>query len=121
MRLLPRPRASPRLLTVVKSRWSFSVDMDAQIARFPGSVRARVRSCAAASPCMSQLAITFPLLLQAIATEYGPSEARSAAIKLVELGRPLAEVAAEIGLPLCLRRIPPEACGDSLPWAPCSP
>jgi hypothetical protein len=97
------------------------VDVDAHIAKFPSSVRTRVRACAAVSPSIGQLAVTFPLLLHALATEYGPCEARLAAIKLVELGRPLAEIATEIGLPLCLRRIPPEACGERLPWAPCSP
>jgi hypothetical protein len=97
------------------------VDLEAQLTRFPSRHRDRVRRCAAVSKNVGQLAYTFPVLLHALAVEYGPSEARLAAIELIELGCPLADVAASIGLPLCLRRLPPEACRDSLSWAPCSP
>ncbi len=85
--------------------------------RFPPRLRERVGRCAAISHNVGQLAYTFPLLLYALATGYGPHEARLAAIKLIEQGRPLAEVAAALGLPVCLRCLPPEACPDRLDWA----
>jgi len=97
------------------------VELEAQIARFPGVFREHVRRCAAISDKIGELAFTFPLLLHALATEYGPQEGRLAALELVELGRPLAEIAFAIGLPLCLRRLPPEACSDRFAWARCSP
>src|SRR5258705_8290619 len=91
------------------------------VARFPSRFRDRVRRCAAISSNIAQLAHTFPLLLYALAIEYGPHDARLDAIRLVELGRPLAEAAAAIGLPACLRGLPPEACRDPLAWTPFSP
>jgi hypothetical protein len=97
------------------------VAFDGAIARFPSACRERVRRCAAISPNMSQLAHSFPLLLQSLAVEYGPREARRLAVELVESGRPLAEVAAAMGLPACLRWIPPEACRERLAWTPLSP
>src|SRR5262245_29074605 len=86
------------------------------LSRFPAPFRDRVGSCAAISHNLGQLAHTFPLLLHALATEYGPRDARLAAIHLIEQGRPLAEVAAALGLPVCLRSLPPEACSARLAW-----
>jgi hypothetical protein len=90
------------------------------IARFPSTCRERVRRCAAISSNVGQLAHSFPLLLHSLAVEYGPREARRLAVEMVEAGRPLADVAAAIGLPPCLRFVPPEACWNRLTWTPLS-
>src|SRR5262245_27924252 len=97
-------------------RVSASEGLSDVLARFPVPFRKRVHNCAGISDNVGQLAYTFPLLLHALATEYGPHEARLAAIQLIEQGRPLAEVAAALGLPVCLRSLPPEACRDRLAW-----
>lgn len=97
------------------------MNLEGQIARFPGTFRERVRRCAAISDNVGQLAFTFPVLLHALATDYGPPEGRRTALEQVKLGRPLSEIASTIGLPLCLRRLPPEACRDRFAWARCSP
>jgi hypothetical protein len=96
------------------------MSLEVQIGRFPGRFRERVRYFATTSNNLGQLAFTFPVLLHALATDYGPREVRLAAIELAELGRPLAEIALTIGLPLCLRRLPPEACCEPFAWAQCS-
>jgi hypothetical protein len=67
-------------------------------------------SAAAISPRLAQVASSFPLLFVALATGYGSDEDRAQATELIITGAPLSRVAAVIGLPLCLRHLPPEAC-----------
>lgn len=84
--------------------------LEAQLARFPHMHRERLRQCAKVSRRVAELAFSHPLLYSALATHYGPLNARLEAVRRAELGRPLADVSDAIGLPTCLKRIPPEAC-----------
>lgn len=69
-------------------------------------------------PAVEDLADSFPALLFALATGYGTSPTREAAFHMVEMGQPLKEVAAVLGLPLWLRRVPAEALQQPLPALP---
>ena len=67
-------------------------------------------------PRLADLAVSFPLLFFMLASDSGSFGRRMQAARLAELGAPLADVADAYGLPLSLRRIPPEACSLRLPW-----
>lgn len=88
----------------------------AYLARFPGLSQAFRDENANLRPYVADLATTFPLLFYMLATDTGPFARRTETLHLIELGKPLAIVAATYGLPLCLRRIPPEACSEGLNW-----
>lgn len=89
---------------------------DEQVRRFPEGVRERLTTCIALSEHVAQLAHTHPLLLFALADAYGPLPARREVVRRAVAGRPLADVAAPLDLPTCLRRLPPEACSSQLPY-----
>lgn len=89
------------------------VQIATQIARFDAAYRERLIACAALSDRVGQLGATFPLLLFALAARAGSIAERRAIVQRALDGFPLAEIAAALGLPLCLRRIPPEACHPS--------
>src|SRR5581483_4557357 len=91
------------------------------LSRFPSLPRRRVEQLAAGSPRVIDLASTFPLLFLMLACDCGPIRRRRDAIRLARLGKPLAEVAQAMALPLCLRRIPPEACRAPPVWVAWSP
>lgn len=84
--------------------------MAQHLARFDARHRQRVADCAALSQRLAQLAFSHPLLLFALATGYGPLTSRREAVRRAVDGRSLADVCAAVGLPLCLKRIAPEAC-----------
>jgi chromosomal replication initiator protein len=91
------------------------------LSRFLDLPRHRAERLAAASPRVVDLASTFPLLFLMLACDCGPARRRKEALRLARLGEPLAEVAEAMALPLCLRRLPPEACRTPLAWAEWSP
>ncbi len=91
------------------------------LSRFPSLPRRRVEQLAAASPRVIDLASTFPLLFLMLACDCGPIRRRRDAVRLARLGKPLAEVAQAMALPLCLRRIPPEGCRTPPVWVAWSP
>lgn len=95
----------------------FDVDQDtaAQIGRFNAKNIDRLHGCAELSPRLAQLAFSFPVLFFALASAYGPLAARREAIQLAVDGCALSRVAGAVGLPMCLRRLPPEACKAKLP------
>ncbi len=93
----------------------------AHLARFRGHITGELASAAAISPRIAQLASSFPLLFTALVTGYGPEDNSARATELVIAGAPLSSVAAAMGLPLCLRHLPPEACPLSFShvmWSP---
>lgn len=94
---------------------------DEQVRRFPEEERERLSACIALSERVAQLAHTHPLLLYALADAYGPLSARREVVRRAVAGRPLADVAAPLDLPACLRRLPPEACSSQLPYFRWSP
>ncbi|MBI1650075.1 PcfJ domain-containing protein [Hyphomicrobium sulfonivorans] len=78
-------------------------------ARFTYPARRDVRRLMRSSSRLADLAIVFPGAAYAIASRHTPLELRKAAIAQVEAGEALKTVAATLGLPLWLRRLPPEA------------
>jgi len=92
-----------------------------QLARFQGHVASELAPAAAISPRIAQVASSFPLLFAALATGYGSDDNRAQATELIITGAPLSRVAAAMGLPLCLRHLPPEACPfgfSHVTWSP---
>lgn len=93
----------------------------AQLARFQGHTQSHLAAAATISPRIAQLAFSFPLLFAALATGHGPDDNRAKATGLTFAGAPLSRAAAAIGLPLCLRHLPPEACPlnfSHVMWSP---
>ena len=95
--------------------------IETQMSRFIKHDAIRLAACAALSPRVAQLAVSFPLLFSQIANLYGPERRRRNAIQVAVEGRALADVAHAMGLPYSLRHVPPEACPVRLPfhvWTP---
>lgn len=86
------------------------------LSRFPEAQRAVLAQFAADNPRLADLALTFPLLFFLLATTAPGPRRRDDLIRLVVQGRQLSEVAKVAGVPLCLRRLPPEACEHPLDW-----
>lgn len=84
-------------------------DVEAAMQRFPVRVRRDVRRLARSSPRLADLAVVYPGLLYALATQHGTLAQRSQAKALVENGAQLKVVARAMGMPMWLRRLPPEA------------
>lgn len=84
--------------------------IETQMSRFIKHDAARLAACAALSPRVAQLAVSFPLLFSQLANLYGPEHRRRNAIQAAVEGRALADVAEAMGLPYSLRHVPPEAC-----------
>lgn len=91
-----------------------------QLRRFGTRHFARLKACADLHERVAQLAYTFPVLFFALATRYGPQQQRRSVIKLAVEGQPIAALAAALELPLCLRRLSPEACRAPLAYFPWS-
>lgn len=80
----------------------------------PQPLRGRLMFCASLSERVGQLQISHPFLLVALTSPQRPLAARTDAIRMIEDGRPLAEIAALLGVPMCFRRVPLEACCSGL-------
>lgn len=92
-----------------------------QLARFAYRNGGRLAACAAIHPRVAQLASTHPLAFFTLATAGGPLDARELAILRTVEGKPLSVVSAALGLPLCMRRLPPEVFKTRLlhvRWSP---
>jgi len=110
---LVRPRATQRRVAVVPP---LSDERESYAGRFAQGARREVRRLMRLSPRMADLAVVFPGAMHALATKRGTQQSRDAAIALVEDGAALKSVARALGLPLWLRRLPPEAFqGDIAP------
>jgi len=83
--------------------------------RFPGPGGDRVRKLAATSSRLADLALSFPALLFAISQLNADSPRRQRSAALVDKGSPLAHIARQMGVPLWMRRLPPNAFGAPLP------
>lgn len=80
--------------------------VERSLARFDARWRNRIRRFASGHPRLADLAIAFPALLFALATRTN-NDARAVALAIA--GAPLKTVANAAGVPLWLRRLPPEA------------
>lgn len=80
-----------------------------QRARFDAAFRDELPKMARLSPRLRDLTFSFPALAAALAADHGDAKARDAAIRLTIAGAPLKAIAAALGVPMWLRRLPPEA------------
>lgn len=84
-----------------------------QIARFRLDVRPRIRAIVRTSPRAAELLEVFPGLLYALAIGHRSEQDRAEAARSIDAGAPLKLVAQTLGVPMWMRRLPPEAyCGD---------
>lgn len=90
------------------------------IRRFPEPHRDLVRALTSKDSRLMDLAIVFPAALVAIVSDYNGSDASAKAVEQVKDGAALREVVRTLGLPMWLRRLPPEAFVKPLRPAPCS-
>ena len=91
------------------------------VMRFAAPVRREIRRLIRSSPRVGDLCETFPGLLYALALRHGPASARLSALSAIESGAPLKSVARILGIPMWLRKLPPEAFGilsADLPQSP---
>lgn len=89
-----------------------------QITRFERGVRRRLRKLAGLSPRLGDLVMSFPGAAFAIATNsFGPDRTGEA-VRRVKDGCNLKEVAQPLGLPMWLKRVPPEAFTGTLSVLP---
>lgn len=89
-----------------------------RLAAFPQPYRKFIAGLSSCAPAIEDLCDTFPALLFAMATGFGGVRQRQAAFDAVVAGQPLKSAAAVLGLPMWLRRIPPEAFAQPLPVLP---
>lgn len=80
--------------------------------------RMRLAALVSRAPAMEDLADSFPGLLFALASGYGSPARRRRASTCVNDGHPLKAAAAVLGLPMWLRRVPPQAFTVPLPPLP---
>ena len=79
-----------------------------RLRRYQSRVQSRVRVCAMRHPHLADLALSFPALLFALAVPRRGFDPEPALACVIE-GRSLAEAASAAGLPMWLRKLPPEA------------
>jgi hypothetical protein len=83
--------------------------IETRIRRFPRKFQRRLRKLVKGSKPLKDLLYAFPGAVFVLAARNRPPEARAEGVRLAQAGRPLADVAAALGLPMWLRRLPPEA------------
>ncbi len=89
-----------------------------QINRFERGARRRLRKLAGLSPRLGDLIMSFPGAAFAIATNsFGPDRSGEA-VRRVKDGCSLKEVAQPLGIPMWLKRVPPEAFSGTLTVLP---
>lgn len=109
-----------KVTTMGKSRETILLDgkaslFEEQIKRFRRTYRRRLRKLANLAEPLADLVVSFPAAAFALVTEYGTVGQRHEAIKAVKQGLPLKRVAAALGLPFWMRKLPPEALVRHLP------
>ena len=91
------------------SRMEIAAQTEAQIVRFARGYRRRLRKMVVVSPRFSDLLFSFPAVAFALVSGFGTVENRGRTVALVKRGAPLRDVASALGLPMWLRKLPPEA------------
>ncbi len=94
-----------------------AVPIGALLERFSGRMRGRVAAFAAISARHADLLTSFPAAALAIIGRPASDGTRAEAMTLVADGEPLAAIASVLGLPLWMRKLPPEAFSQPLPQA----
>lgn len=80
-----------------------------RIAAFSTDYRRGINELTACAPALEDLADAYPALLFALATGYADAAARMRAVEMILQGAPLKDVAAALGLPWWLRKLPAHA------------
>jgi hypothetical protein len=83
--------------------------LESQIARFARPYRRRLRKLVKGSRPLADLLVSFPAAILVLAAGGRPRKAREEAVRLIRDGAALPAVAAALGVPLWMRRLPPEA------------
>lgn len=91
--------------------------LECQLRRYHPRFQGTVRALAVRHMRIADLAVSFPALLFALAVPRPGLDPARAQAQVIE-GRPLAEVAAAAGVPIWLRKLPPEAFMRALPELP---
>lgn len=94
------------------------LDGEAIARRFTSEDRREIRRLMRLSPRMVDLASVFPGAIYAIAREELSPETRRHAMELVLCGAHLKDIAAALGLPMWLRKLPAEAFSGPVPNLP---
>jgi hypothetical protein len=97
-------RAAPR---VTARAQHIRARVESHLRRYPAAVQTAVRAAARLHPHVADLAVSFPALLLAVATTRRDADRMRLIAAIVE-GEPLARAAALAGIPLWLRKLPPE-------------
>lgn len=113
----PHIEAPPRQRARV-SRTDPPSATDTLATRFEASTRREVRRLLRASPRVAEMASVCPAVVHVLAARVAPVAARRKARRQIEDGASLKAVAATLGLPLWLRRLPPEAFSGAVPPLP---
>ncbi len=93
----------------------------ARLSRFASPFDELVGGLTAAAPQAEDLADSFPALLFALVSGYGTAAGREAAFNTILDGGALKSAAAQLGLPLWLKRLPPHSFARPLPALPDDP
>jgi hypothetical protein len=91
--------------------------IERQLRRFRPELNGAVRALAGRHPRLAQLALSFPALLAAIVRPRPKVNSRAVAAAAIA-GAPLAELTGMAGVPMWLRRIPPEMLPAAIPELP---
>ncbi|HRD75295.1 MAG TPA: hypothetical protein PK264_05065, partial [Hyphomicrobiaceae bacterium] len=83
--------------------------VSAHFRRFPEHLREPIKRFALDSRARSDLAVVFPGAAVSLVARYCGAEAARRALALLDAERPLKEVAQTIGIPMWMRKLPPEA------------
>jgi PcfJ-like protein len=100
-------------VTIVISQIKKAEAIEQQIGRFERSARRRLRRLASISPRLGDLIISFPAAAYVIATNSVGPDAAGEAVRRVKEGSSLQDVAKPLGIPMWLKRVPPEAFSGS--------
>lgn len=88
--------------------------VDLEIVRFPKPYHRRLRRLVSHSDALGDLLVSFPAAAFALVSGYQTADARGRAVSLVKQGASLKAVADALGLPVWLRKLPPEAFSEPL-------
>ncbi len=84
-------------------------ETEIEIKRFARSYRRRLRKLVVGNPRLADLLYSFPAVAFALVSDFGDADCRGRAVALAKKGAPLKDIANELGMPMWMRKLPPEA------------
>ena len=115
---LPAPLLEIVWVTVMFNRTKNAERIERQIKRFEKSAWRRLRKLAGLSPRLADLIESFPAAAYVLATSQVPPEASGETVRRVKNGESLKDAVQPLGLPMWLKRVPPEAFSGAIVGAP---